>query len=190
MMDKKAVSPLIATVLLIAFAVALGAIVMNWGESFVRETQTTAEEGSEGRLDCTLMVDFEAVNAKYYENDGQKNGTFTVLIRNSGDRQIEEFVAQIFTNTTRGARAVYNESSDGYRVLKSLDVMEVVFSIDDDDCEDCFDWDKYSTGLIAAGVSNITEVRIIPRIDTGAPSGPVSCTSKYVTVPEEDIDFI
>lgn len=33
--SKKAVSPLIATVLLIAFAVALGAVVMNWGRSYV-----------------------------------------------------------------------------------------------------------------------------------------------------------
>ena len=30
MMDKKALSPLIATVLLVAFAVALGAVVMSW----------------------------------------------------------------------------------------------------------------------------------------------------------------
>lgn len=31
--NKKAVSPLIATVLLISFAVALGAVVMNWGRN-------------------------------------------------------------------------------------------------------------------------------------------------------------
>ena len=29
--NKKGVSPLIATILLIAFAVALGAVVMSWG---------------------------------------------------------------------------------------------------------------------------------------------------------------
>ena len=58
MMYKKAVSPLIATVLLIAFAVALGAIVMNWGESFVRTTQDTASEASEGKIECTMAVDF------------------------------------------------------------------------------------------------------------------------------------
>ena len=34
--SKKGVSPLIATVLLIAFAVALGAVVMNWGNQQVR----------------------------------------------------------------------------------------------------------------------------------------------------------
>ena len=36
-MDRIALSPLTATVLLIVFAVALGAVVLTWGESFVTE---------------------------------------------------------------------------------------------------------------------------------------------------------
>jgi flagellin-like protein len=177
MIGKKAVSPLIATVLLIAFAVALGAIVMNWGESFVRETQETAEEASEGRLECTMMVDFEVINAEYQERDGDDNATLSVLMRNAGDREIEEFVAQIFTNSTKGARGVYNTS-----VLQSLDVRELVFDLS----EDIYDVRGYANGLNAPD-SNITEVRIIPRIDTGAPEGPVSCTTKYVTIFAEDM---
>jgi len=190
-MNKKAVSPLIATVLLIAFAVALGAIVMNWGESFVRETQQTAEEGAEGKLDCTLLVEFEVIHAKYTEDDSNKNGTLSVLMRNAGDREIEEFVAQIFTNTTRGARAVYNETVEGYSEFAALDVKEMTFdiSLDYANCgeEGCFDWDKYPEGLNSSD-SKITEIRIIPRIDTGAPSGPVACTSKYAVIMEDDID--
>ena len=38
---KKGVSPLIATVLLMAFAIALGAIVMTWGKNYVKETGST-----------------------------------------------------------------------------------------------------------------------------------------------------
>ncbi len=34
--SRKAVSPLVATILLIAFAVALGAVVMNWGSSEIK----------------------------------------------------------------------------------------------------------------------------------------------------------
>ena len=39
--SRKAVSPLVATVLLIAFAVALGAVVMNWGK---QQVETHVEE--------------------------------------------------------------------------------------------------------------------------------------------------
>ena len=37
--DKKGISPLIATVLLIAFAVALGAVVMSWGNQVYEDSQ-------------------------------------------------------------------------------------------------------------------------------------------------------
>src|SRR3989338_6050937 len=35
--SKRAISPLIATVMLIAFAVALGAVVMNWGKGYIED---------------------------------------------------------------------------------------------------------------------------------------------------------
>ena len=41
--SKRALSPLIATVMLIAFAVALGAVVMNWGKGYIEES--TISEG-------------------------------------------------------------------------------------------------------------------------------------------------
>ena len=43
-MEKKGMSPLVATVLLIAFAVALGAVVLNWGEEFVQEATAVGGE--------------------------------------------------------------------------------------------------------------------------------------------------
>ncbi|MBN1156085.1 hypothetical protein JXA85_00570 [Candidatus Woesearchaeota archaeon] len=43
MKGKKGVSPLIATVLLIAFAVALGAVVMNWGKNQIQESAVGTE---------------------------------------------------------------------------------------------------------------------------------------------------
>ena len=52
-LNKKAVSPLIATVLLIAFAVALGAVVMNWGRSYVETTAKYAEEKSDIQILCS-----------------------------------------------------------------------------------------------------------------------------------------
>lgn len=42
--NKKGVSPLIATVLLIAFAVSIGAVIMNWGKSALEEEEEVAEE--------------------------------------------------------------------------------------------------------------------------------------------------
>ena len=53
---KRGVSPLIATVLLIAFAVALGAVVMNWGSNFVKDQTKRAEDTTNTKLGCALRV--------------------------------------------------------------------------------------------------------------------------------------
>ena len=45
--QKRALTPLVATVLLVAFSVGLGALVMSWGEDYISEkaefVQGTAE---------------------------------------------------------------------------------------------------------------------------------------------------
>jgi len=51
---KKGVSPLIATVLLIAFAVSLGAVVMNWGRGYVETTMEQAEAQSSEKISCSM----------------------------------------------------------------------------------------------------------------------------------------
>ena len=59
--SNKAVSPLIATVLLIAFAVALGAVVMNWGRGYVEDTANIARERSDTEVKCASDVDVSIV---------------------------------------------------------------------------------------------------------------------------------
>jgi flagellin-like protein len=64
MRSKKAVSPLIATVLLIAFAVALGAVVMNWGRSYVEDTAKFAKEKSTTEIKCSTDVRMDFLKVK------------------------------------------------------------------------------------------------------------------------------
>lgn len=55
--NNKAVSPLIATVLLIAFTIALGAVVMNWGKGFVEAT--AKDTGDKANSDLSCQQDIE-----------------------------------------------------------------------------------------------------------------------------------
>ena len=63
-MNKKGVSPLIATVLLIAFAVALGAVVMNWGRTYVEDTAKFAREKSDIEIKCSSDVKLDWLKLK------------------------------------------------------------------------------------------------------------------------------
>ncbi|MBW3013338.1 hypothetical protein KY340_03970 [Candidatus Woesearchaeota archaeon] len=49
---KKGISPLVATVLLITFAIVLGAIVLNYGQSFVKEATAAPLEVGECPAGC------------------------------------------------------------------------------------------------------------------------------------------
>ncbi len=50
MMNKKAVSPLIATFLLLVFSIALGSVVMSWGKGYVEQAaapEVTVKQAAE-----------------------------------------------------------------------------------------------------------------------------------------------
>lgn len=59
MKNKRGISPLIATVLIIGFCIALAAIVMTWGGGFVRTTTEKTEASADMALKCSTELDFE-----------------------------------------------------------------------------------------------------------------------------------
>ncbi len=79
--DKRGISPLIATVLLIGFTVALIILLIIWGKNYIEErTQKDAELSAE-LLKCSNL-EFEVVNVM---NDA-------ISVRNTGSVDIKGFV--------------------------------------------------------------------------------------------------
>lgn len=93
--NKKAVSPLIATVLLIAFAVALGAVVMNWGKGYIEGQTLEAEEKSSAETMCSIDVDLELVKIGgekkicYTSANSTQNASLDFMLENRGTIDIE-----------------------------------------------------------------------------------------------------
>ena len=89
MLSKKAISPLIASVLLIAFAVTLGAIVLNFSQESTLELRDEASEKIERGLTCSLdlVIDvLEINNEKFicYNRSGTNN--LEVIVENKGSK--------------------------------------------------------------------------------------------------------
>ena len=61
-MNNKGISPLIATVLIIGFTVALAAIIITWGSSFVQRTQRQVGEQADFSIVCS-QLDFDIISA-------------------------------------------------------------------------------------------------------------------------------
>lgn len=53
--SKKGMSPLVATVLLVAFSVALGALVMSWGQEYIEEKAEFVQGLQEVKSGCSLV---------------------------------------------------------------------------------------------------------------------------------------
>lgn len=90
-MKKRGISPLVATVLLLGFTVALAAVIMTWGQGFTRDIQKTTEETSNIQVICATDVVFDIDNA--CEVDAN---TVRVVIKNDGARDIDSFKARLY----------------------------------------------------------------------------------------------
>jgi len=93
----KGISPLIASVLLIAFTIGVAALYSGWITSFTQKTTGEVQEHSEKRVTCSyggIVID----DVKYNQSSGNISGTIeNTDIIDLGNIDFEIF----FTNTTR-----------------------------------------------------------------------------------------
>src|SRR3989344_3348060 len=91
---KKGVSPLIATVLLIAFAVALGAVIMNWGRGFVQERTADVDKTTKIETGCALDVNIKVSQIsgtpQLCYGGGGTTGYIEFTLDNQGRKDVKE----------------------------------------------------------------------------------------------------
>lgn len=91
MIKKRGISPLIATVLLVAFSVALGAIVMNFSESTTNDLTDQADNTIDQGITCSLGLTvklLEIENEEYicYNRSVSRNLEF--IVENQGNVEL------------------------------------------------------------------------------------------------------
>ncbi len=104
-MQKKGISPLIATVLLIGFSVALAAVVITWGLDYVKGTTADVGQKTEEALKCATQLDFEITNMDCVAG--------TVTIQNNGVLDITNITFRLVA----GAGDITPEGRDGIASL-------------------------------------------------------------------------
>lgn len=124
--SKRAVSPLIATVLLIAFAVALGAVVMNWGRSYVESGEETeaAEEAVAGACEGNIALGILKIGGKPDICFDSSKNTLKYTIENKGTVTIDSVKFQVI-----GSDDIFNTQISS---LASADVKKSSVNYDRD----------------------------------------------------------
>lgn len=111
MLTKKGISPLIATVILIGFTVALSSMVMIWGKEFITEKTEKQEETAEAQMSC-LEVEFTVDKACKTGNGNE----IKLMLRNLKTAKIDAFTL----------RSIDLPDTIQTAELESLGVLEVI----------------------------------------------------------------
>jgi flagellin-like protein len=111
---QKGISPLVATVLLIAITMTLAGIVAFWGSSFVRTGLPT--ENQTQALQACIGGSIELISSSYDSN----TQTFTITIYNNGTQRL------VITNITfiyadrAESKEINSEISPGQVIVRSI----------------------------------------------------------------------
>jgi flagellin-like protein len=89
---KRGISPLVATVLLIAFTVVLRILVILWGRNFLEERAQKTEQLAQKKVDC-LNVDIDALSVSRTSKD--PNSDIHLELENQGNIDIDRFIFKI-----------------------------------------------------------------------------------------------
>ena len=92
MKTRKGISPLIATVLLIGFTVALAAVLMTWGLDYIRDTTEKVGSQTEQYLQCSSS-DFAFEITKVNCNTNE------ITVQNNGNIDIAGIILRIFVGS-------------------------------------------------------------------------------------------
>lgn len=116
---KRGISPLIATVLIIGFTVALAAVIISWGQTFTRNIQQQTETSSTEQISCATEVVFDVTNACSTGSD------IKVIVKNDGSRKIDKFLARSYRAADN---VVQNELTFGGDGIAAFGIESQIFT--------------------------------------------------------------
>jgi len=111
MNKKRGISPLIATVLIIGFTIALAAVIMTWGSGFIKGMQKETEETAEKTMITATGVGFKIKDAEV------KKDELRLLIENQNKMDIESFLVRIYGKDGTDTITI-NDKIEAYNIKK------------------------------------------------------------------------
>lgn len=100
--NKRGISPLIATVLIIGFTVALAAVIMVWGQGFIKGMQEKTEAGADVQLICAQDVSMSVSDVCEEKDDatGELTGNLKVTVKNDGSKALSKITLRLYESAS------------------------------------------------------------------------------------------
>jgi len=110
-MMKKGISPLIATIMLIAFTMVVAGIIAGWATQFVTQSRSELQFCSKAQM---------LIQRAYYNNDTK---TLTLALFNTGDVPLEGFAVRITYNNETITSEKFEGLNISYQEIKTAVVL-------------------------------------------------------------------
>ncbi len=91
---KRGISPLMATVLLVAFSIALGAVVMSWGEDYIATKSDFTTSANELGVGCD-RVSFSIISVKGFPQVCYDGSAVQIFIENGQSIELSNLQARV-----------------------------------------------------------------------------------------------
>ena len=164
--NNKGVSPLIATVLLVAFSVALGAMVMNFSDTTKVELTEQAEIHLETSFKCSLDIFLKVVEV---------NNNKQIFCNRTGLNNIEIFIENQGSENADGAQFVIFDNTSTTYNFNEMTIVEAHGRT------------KYNLAVNESGfIFPPTKILISPIIKTNS-SKSITCYDERIDLDEEEI---
>ena len=160
--SKKALSPLIAAVLLIVVVVGIGAVVVGMTRSMVSENRDTVSQ-TDDRMSCSRDVVLEILEIDKEPQICKGSDYINVVIENVGTTDIQDFQLLAY-----GSTGVYNNESIGAGTLAKGGALELNATYD------------------AVQVGTLQQAKFVPKLKKSGATGYHFCSE--VALKYEDID--
>lgn len=166
MKNKKGISPLIATVLLIGFVIVLGAVFFKWGGDLMR----SSTEESQKKLDldsaCNKLTNLDVEYREVTDTSGTV--TSVLLIDNKNEKGINGIILRAYDSAGLGISTPIT------------DAMSCDAAFNDAGAEVIAPFEAYSCTLTY--VTNVAKIGVIPGVDVDGDGKEDGKCSQEVTV--------
>ena len=140
--NKKGISPLIATVLIIGFTIVLAALVITWGTKLFKTTVSETEATSKFSIACTAGLNLDVTPKKVDANNLE-----LTLRNNNQDRAIDNFQVIVYDANNK-----VEKIAEGKFVAQDAQPPKLEFPVPR----------KYTATTMTADVTKATKAEIYP----------------------------
>mgnify|MGYP001613754641 CR=1 FL=1 len=172
-MEKRGLSPLIATVLLIGITISLAALVMVWGQQLFKQTTEETSRSAQGEITCISKIEVNILNASC-EDDALNpagpgnSGRIDIIVDNKNEEPVHGLIVRLYG--LGGPKTIQLSAAGSYPF--PLDAFNTI----------TYTLDYTTTPLV---LTQLTKVEVIPqiRLDDGSLKACAQKIDSFTLIP-------